>query len=184
MATCVSNLREDKFYARKLRQFVRVTDTDKDGYITRHDFDLVMERYKQLGVCTQQHLEKLNASLTNILDLVGITDASVRLTYEQYEDKWFGVVMHLKEKGMLEKLFLSMFDSTDLNGDGYLTFDEWTAHGECWGIEKGTHRASFDACDANGDGKVSKEEFTNYGYEFIASTENKLNSSILYGPLE
>ena len=184
MATGASNLRENEFYARKLRQFVRVTDTDKDGYISRHDFDLVIERYKQLGVCSPQHLEILTASLTNILDLIGITDASVKMTYEQYEDKWFGVLMNLKEKGLLEKLHLSMFDSTDLNGDGYLTFDEWTAHGECWGIEKGTLRASFDACDVNGDGKVSKEEFTSYVYEFTATDENKLNSSILFGPLQ
>ena len=81
MATGASNLRENEFYARKLRQFVRVTDTDKDGYISRHDFDLVIERYKQLGVCSLQHLEKLTASLTNILDLIGITDASVKMTY-------------------------------------------------------------------------------------------------------
>ena len=184
MATGASNLRENEFYARKLRQFVRVTDADKDGYISRHDFDLIIERYKQLGVCTPQHLEKLTASMANVLDLMGITDISVKLSYEQYEDKWFGVVMNLKEKGMLEKLIMSMFDSTDLNGDGYLTIDEWTVHGECWGIEKGTLRTSFDACDANSDGKVSREEYTNYLYEFIATPENKLNSSILYGPLE
>ena len=92
--------------------------------------------------------------------------------------------MNLKEKGLLEKLHLSMFDSTDLNEDGYLTFDEWTVHGECWGIEKGTLRTSFDACDANGDGKVSKEEFMSYVHEFIATNENKLNSSILFGPLQ
>ena len=162
MATGASNLRENEFYARKLRQFVRVTDTDKDGYISRHDFDLVVERYKQLGVCSPQHLEKISASMASILDLMGITDPSVKMTYEQYEDKWFGVVMNLREKGPLEKLHLSMFDSTDLNEDGYLSIDEWTVHGECWGIEKGTLRTSFDACDANGDGKVSKEEFMNY----------------------
>ena len=184
MDTGASNLRENEFYAKKLRQFVCVTDTDKDGFISRHDFDLIIERYKQLGVCTPQHLEKLTASMTNVLDLIGMTDPSVKMTYEQYEDKWFGVMMNLKEKGLLEKVIMSMFDSTDLNEDGYLSIDEWTVHGECWGIEKGTLRTSFDACDANGDGKVSREEYTNYLYEFIATPENKLNSSILYGPLE
>ena len=181
MATGASNLRENEFYARKLRQFVRVTDTDKDGYISRHDFDLVVERYKQLGVCSPQHLEKISASMASILDLMGITDPSVKMTYEQYEDKWFGVVMNLQDNGLLEKLFMSMFDSTDLNEDGYLSIDEWTAQGGCWGIDKETLQTSFNNCDVNGDGKVSKEEFTNYFYEFIATSENKLNSSIHYG---
>ena len=37
--------------------------------------------------------------------------------------------------------------------------------------------------DKDGGGKITKEEFLDYNSEFFHTTENKLNSAILYGPL-
>ena len=51
-------------------------------------------------------------------------------------------------------------------------------------IDKAHARASFDAMDTNGDGKISKEEFVAYHVEFYYTAEDKLKSSILYGPLK
>ena len=55
---------------------------------------------------------------------------------------------------------------------------------KCLGIDPAHARASFDALDTNNDGVISEEEFRAYHWEFFCTTENKLNSEIMYGPLE
>ena len=45
-------------------------------------------------------------------------------------------------------------------------------------------KASFEAMDANHYGKISMQEFIDYHTEFFFSSEDKLNSSVLYGPVK
>ena len=61
---------------------------------------------------------------------------------------------------------------------------EWELHYRCMGLDPKYAKVSFEAMDTNGDGNVSLEEFTAYHVEFFSSTENKLNSAILFGPLD
>ena len=79
-----------------------------------------------------------------------------------------------KKLQYMENIFSDMFSNLDMNGDGVITFNEWSAHYHCMGIDTAHARASFDGMDAKGDGKISKEDFVSY---------HKFNSKILFGPL-
>ena len=78
---------------------------------------------------------------------------------------------------------MSHFEQIDLNGNGEISVQEWQRYNHAMGISSGHARKSFKAMDANGDGVVSFQEFKAYIREFYFSTEDKLRSSILYGPL-
>ena len=54
----LSKLRKSEFWRKKFRRAVEVRDTDKSGYISRADFELILERYRKLDTSTPEHLEK------------------------------------------------------------------------------------------------------------------------------
>ena len=180
-----SKLRQSEFWRKKFRRAVEVRDTDKSGYISRADFELILERYRKVDTSTPEHLEKLSNSLSKFCDVLHLSDENVKMGYSEFEDNYLQVIAESGASGQYphEQFLKSMFGNLDMNGDGFVTFDEWCAHYNSLGIDLTHARASFDAMDTKSDGKIGKDEFVNYHYEYFYTAENKLNSAILFGPL-
>ena len=174
---CVESL----FWNKKLDRAILVTDVDKDGLITRKDFKLLSQRYQQLGSLTAEQQQRIHACLTKLCDLVGLTDDTKQFTYEEFKRRHANVP---DISQVLATNFRIAFDALDIDGDGVVSIKDWELHYKCMGIDPKHAKASFEAMDTNGDGVVSLEEFTAYHVEFFSSTDNKLNSAILYGPLD
>ena len=181
MAVDISKLRQNTFWNKKIDRSTRVHDTDKSGDISRADFLLIRERYKNLKTSNPQHMEQLSKYQSAILDRLGLHDESVKLSYAELKENF---IQDLSKAEDYEQFFGVMFQNQDINGDGVISFEEWRAHYYCMGIDTAHARASFDAMDKNSDGKISKEEFLSFHYEYYFTAENKLGSAILYGPLE
>ena len=171
---------ENPFWNKKLDRAIRVRDTDKDGVITRKDFELVAQRYKDLGDVSGEQLQRVLESLMKLCDSVGLTDDTKQFTYEEFKTRHANV--NLLEVN--NTLFRTIFNGLDINGNGVVSMKEWELHYKCMGLDPKYAKASFEAMDTNGNGVVSLEEFTAYHVEFFSTTENKLNSAILYGPLD
>ena len=122
--------------------------------------------------------------MQEVCDFFGLVDESVKLTYSDFEDKWKGVVQERFERSTTVRMTASLFNILDINEDGFIFFEEWIAYHQIIGLDTAHAGASFDAIDTNHDQKISEDEFVTYQMEFYLTTENKLNSSILYGPLE
>ena len=181
MAADFSKLRESEFWNKKMDRFVRVRDTDKSGDISGADFVLILERYKKLGTSNPKHLELFAKTQSDTLKRLNLTDESVRLSYDDFKEL---IIEDLTKSGKFKPIFEAQFHNLDMNGDGVISFEEWTAHYKCLGIDPAHARASFDAMDQNSDGKISMEEFVNFHYEYHFTAENKLGSAILYGSLD
>ena len=171
---------ESPFWNKKLDRAVRVRDVDKDGVITRKDFKLVAQRYKDLGDVSGEQLQRVHESLMKLCDPVGLIDDTKQFTYEEFKRRLANI--NLVEVN--NTLFRTIFNGLDINGNGVVSMKEWELHYKCMGLDPKYAKASFEAMDTDGDGVVSLEEFTAYHVEFFSSTENKLNSAILYGPLD
>ena len=156
-------------------------DVDKDGIITRKDFELAVQRYKNIGGVSGEQLQRTQKSLMKFADSIGVTDDTKQLTAEEFKTI-ISKAGNLVE--MYDTLFQDMFNGLDINGNGVLSMKEWELHYKCMGIDPKYAKASFEAMDTNGDGAVSLEEFTAYHVEYFCTTENKLNSAILHGPLD
>ena len=184
MALDFSALVQNDFYRKKFRRAVEVRDVNRDGCISRADFDIMVERCKNLDSSTPKHLERLTQHMKETCDFFGLVDDSVKYTYSEFEDKWFDIIKEWFAKGTTARLTASLFQIVDINEDGFISFEEWVAYHQIVGMDTAHARASFDAIDTNHDGKISEDEFVKSHVEFFCSSENKLNSAILFGPLE
>ena len=174
------DLAKNEFYMKKVMRECKVRDTNKDGFISRADFEMVVQRYKDMGF-PDKIIKKLSDHYAKFMEVIGIVDSSTKLTYEEVINNFSRSSNNLEALG---KLIDGHFDIVDTNEDGKISFKEWTDAYKAMDIDTVHARASFDAMDTNGDGIVSKEEFLAYCLEFYGSTEDKLNSSIIYGPLD
>ena len=182
MAVDFSALRQNDYWKKKFRRAVQVRDTNQNGFITRADFELLVNRCKKLDISTPICIERFTPYVLKLCDSFGLVDESVKLSYDEFEDKW--IAAYMKESDTGKKLFGAMFRVLDIDEDGFISLEEWTAHNKVMGIDAAHARASFDAIDTNHDQKISEDEFVKYHLEYFLSTENKLNSAILYGPLQ
>ena len=179
----LAELRKNDFWKRKVHRAVEVRDRNKNGFIERSDFQMVIQRYKDLpaGTVTEEHIKALTESLMVSCDLFGLTDDTKKLTYDEFKEVWLDSKTFVTEK--LEKIFHAMFGIIDINQNGFLSLDEWIVHYKSYGIDVAHAPASFEAMDTNHNGKITKDEFIAYHMEFFFSVDDKLKSSILYGPL-
>lgn len=171
---------KDTFFMKKFSRDTEARDMDKDGFITRADFDLVVQRHIDMGT-PEKKVTELRKIMGSMSDSLGLTDHNKKLTYEEYGKSWG---KKIEEMGKSSIHFAELFHAVDTNDNGEICYDEWVRHYRAMGIDPKHARASFDAMDVDGDGMVSKHEFIDYHREFFYTTEDKLKSSLLYGPLE
>lgn len=174
------DLEKNDFWNKKFRHAVKVRDVDKDGLISRSDFQMIVERYKEMGT-PEDHLKKLSSTLMKICDGWGLTEGKA-LTYDEYAKNWMASLDTIGEFSI--RRFTDMFEVIDENGDGEISLQEWIKYSKAIGVAPSHAEESFHAMDVDVDEKVSRDEFLAYNQEFFYSTEDKLKSTILFGPLE
>ena len=172
------DLTKSDYWMKKLRRECEIRDANKDGFISKDDFDLITVRYKDMGM-SDERIKKLSCHYADFMVVLGIADPGVKLRYED-------VIANFSKSNfdVLGKTIDAHFEIIDSNEDGEISFNEWVDAYKAMDIDVVHARASFDAMDANGDGMISKEEFFAYTKEYYTSTEDKLKSSIMYGPLD
>ena len=167
------------FWKKKIRKAIETRDADKDGFISRKDFELVVERYKKLTNCTQEKFEALSNMTMMTCNATGLVDDNVKISYSDFEKQEIAILSEKNNKDFFKRMFVCL----DADDKGVISLKEWEAHNAALGIPSEHAQISFEAMDSDGDGQVTMEEFLQYHFEYFCTAENKLNSSILYGPL-
>ncbi len=175
-----AKLQKDPFWNKKLDKAARVRDTDSDGKISQHDYELVLQRYGELTRASKSKVEACQRFMKRFLAQIGLDKPSKSLTYVQFKE---GMAKQADEPNK-DDFYAGLFDILDANADGIVSADEWRTHYKCLGIDPSHAQASFAAMDLNKSGTVTRDEYVAYHCEFFFSAEDKLNSSILFGPLD
>lgn len=179
----IATLKKNEFWRKKLRKAVLTRDANKDGTLSRADFKLILERYKQLESSTPEHVETLSKMFLKLVDQMGLNNDCDVCSYEEFEERWMEGMSKPNALITERKALNEMFRIIDTDDDRSISYNGWRDHYTANAIPVEYAQASFDAMDTNKDGRVTKEEFIQYHLEYFFSSENKLNSAILFGPL-
>ena len=149
--------------------------------VTRTDYDIMIKNYHELGM-PEEYKQELSDAIYNMSDSLGLTDYTKALTYDEIMQSWIDNV----EKGpsFATVVYDKIFRIIDTDGNGSISSKEWKIHCMAINIPEEHSDESFKAMDTDGDGVISHDEFFQYHYEYFHTSDDKLHSSILYGPLE
>ena len=154
-------------------------DVNNSGSITRSDFFFIVDYYKKHSGAPTEKIEALSKNFSTYCDKNGLVDDSAALSIEEFKQRWFDSARESTFTGR----FTAMFKCVDANDDKIIDLAEWKFHNAALRISPEHAQDSFNAIDRDGDGKITEDEFVNYHFEYFYSTENKLKSAILFGPL-
>jgi len=171
------------FWIRKMKTYFQRIDFDKDGSITRKDFEGMGTRFvekEKADAATGEIIKtKICAVWDSYLSKVGgdgiNQDAFIEAMKKQVADP------NLKEtlKGPLP-LF---FQAVDANQDGFISSDEYGIFFDIIGLDPNMAPASFQAIDTNNDGLLSQDEFIEAGTAFFLEDDAASPTKLFWGPL-
>lgn len=162
-------------------------DVNKDGHISREDYELMAKRTNEYSKATGEQAESCNKAFKHVADVLGfapgvkvpreeaIKSANEMLLKEPWE----------KKKEICFNAFNMIFDAIDLNHDGHISLEEF----KIWYQMLGVHISdedkvkSFNLINVNKDGEISRQEFLDASFEYLHGFEDNELSKILYGPL-
>jgi len=175
----------DKFIERKLKTYFKRIDFDKDGAITRNDFEGMADRFVASEKLDAARGADLKSKLVQVWEhyLKGVVSDGTKLTEPVFVETVKKQLHSPKLKEALAGPLPIFFSAVDANADGKIQKDEFALFFQILGIDPALAKDSFHAIDTNHDGDISLDEFVTAGTDFFTSEDEKSPSQYFWGPL-
>ena len=157
-------------------------DLDKDGKISRHDFQLLVQKSGSglQGRAKAAHTA-LEKAVMNMCDAIGLV-GDKSLSYDGYRQTVLEKLQNPTVENGVRQMLDAYFNTLDLNKNGYIGLSEYRKFmGNFKQTDPGEAEAAFQSIDKSGDGKIQREEWINYAFEFFFTSRNDLGSSNMMG---
>lgn len=173
------------FWEHKMKTYFTRIDFDKDGAITKNDFEAMADRFIKSEKLDASRGQELRKKLLTVWEkyLKGVVSDGKPLTQTSFVE---ALRKQLKEHHLKETMSGPLplfFSAVDANGDGLIQEDEYALFFEILGLDPKLAHASFTAIDTNHDGNISLDEFVTAGTDFFVSEDENSPSKFFWGPL-
>ena len=162
-------------------------DINKDGYISREDYELMGRKIAEYSGMTKEQTESCYKEFTKVADALSLKPG-VKTPLEkasQQASKWILSNTPERQKANLHSNHSLLFDAIDTNKDGHISLKEFKVYFKV--IAPATSEAeaahSFNTIDANKSGEISREEFLAAAEDFFNGVEETELSKVFMGPL-
>ncbi|RZF42402.1 hypothetical protein LSTR_LSTR004210 [Laodelphax striatellus] len=173
-----------EFWRRKMRTFHGILDINKDGVIGYDDYQLLVNRFINLGHLSPQHAQEFRTLIQKMWEeRWGSISEYNLITTEQYLEDMHHVISDKSLRKKMHFFLPYLFKAVDNDKDGSITIEEFKLFFQCLGLSSEDAVVSFNAIDENSDGNLSSEEFVKHGKEFFLSKDQKKPSKMFWGPL-
>ena len=158
-------------------------DINKDGYISREDFELMDKKLAEYS----GQAESMLKSFTKVADLLKL-QPGVKVPVPQAAEQASDVIFALtpEERASRNRAAHSLaFYIIDTNKNGYISVKEHTVYLQVVApnVSEGEAILSFNTIDTDKDGKISREEFLAATYDFLTGVEETEVSKVFFGKL-
>lgn len=176
---------------KKLTRHFQFRDLNKDGFVGRSDWEQCAQNLAALrgwepGSAEYQEVMNRHVAMWHTFWQPADQDKDGKVSLEEYlhladVQRRLGFAYEMKQ---VTHLFVAIFDTIDLDGDGQITRDEYKLFFEAWGIDPALAEAAYAQMDFNEDGRLSRGAFLQYGSNFYINDEPDVVGNYLFGPYE
>ena len=179
----LSDLQRRKWIAR-----FNLLDADKNGYIEKADYDLMIARFAKSfnslpSSESYQRLVKLYDLNWKALASKADANKDGRVSRDEY---LASVEADFMRGGAFERLSVPMgeefFKMMDVNGDGVVSSDECVRFFVSMGLKESDAKETFRRLDRNGNGELTKAEVFQAAKEFYTGDDPNAPGNWSYGP--
>ena len=166
-----------------MKTYFNRIDFDKDGAITRKDFEGMAERFAKESEMKAEHAKVLMDSLTGVWDkfLANVAEGK-GIDQTAFINSMKGKVKDPNAKSVVEGPLPLFFRAVDTNEDNMISKEEYGIFFQMLGLDPKMAPASFEAIDTNNDGLLSQDEFVVAGSDFFINDGDSPNK-LFWGPL-
>jgi Ca2+-binding EF-hand superfamily protein len=173
-----------EFWQRKMRTYFQRIDFDKDGSITRKDFEGMATRFIESGKLSGPQATELQQNILDVWDKnLGPSSGVDAISQDKFIEVMKSLVGNPALKQALEGPLPLFFKAVDANHDDYIQADEYAQFFQILGLDPAMAPDSFKAIDTDGDGRLSLQEFVTAGSEFFQSEDESKPTKSFWGPL-
>ena len=162
-------------------------DINKDGHISRDDFELMGERLAEYSGMTKEQAEETKKEFIKIGDKLNLKPG-VKIPLEEAAKKASESLLSMspaERKAIIHDGHNMLFDAIDTNKDGHISVKEFKVYFDVIAplISEAEVAHSFNTIDANKNGEISREEFLAAAEDFLGGVEETELSKVFFGPL-
>lgn len=185
-----------------MRTMHGIFDVNNDGVISFDDFEILANKFGDLGHLSEQEMEDFRAVMrvrtifeyfTKLFWAISLQSTWESnwgevtpynlVTVEQYLTDMYHVMTDKDLKKKVHKFLPFLFQAVDNDHSGEISIEEYKLFFKCLGLTEKDAEISFQAIDKNNDGMLSIKEFVKLGRDFFLTENPKRVSRNFWGPL-
>ena len=180
--------KQEAYHLRKMRSYMTRMDINKDGFLSREDYELMAKQLAEYGGLTEKQADSAFSGFMEVADSFNLVPG-FKLPLQEAIQRSSKSLLSLPPEQRKDKVhdgvLGKMFDIIDTSKEGYLSLDEIKAFYKVIAPEMAEAEVLhvFEAVDTGKDGKINREEFITGAEDFLFGVKETELSKIFFGPL-
>ena len=174
------------YHLRKMRTRMLRMDVNKDGFISREDYELMGIKLAEHSGMTGEQAEAAKNQFLKVADTINLKPG-LKTPLEEAAKKANEALLltSMTASALTNDIHDLLFNAIDTNNDGHISLSEFKVYLNIIApdIEEDKIAYSFNTIDTDKNGEISREEFLAAANDFFQGVEETELSKVFFGPL-